>query len=163
MPTLAREIVLRHEITHVAQDALPRDNVPTWLTEGMADYVGYRGSGVPDSLVGAQLFAQVRASRCAGRPARRSRSSTSTDPARSDASAYQAGWAFCQMLVDEYGEDAAGAVLRRRCREVRGRPSERLDDAADEVLGTSFDDLRAPVAVVAGGQRMTPRVAALWV
>ncbi len=62
MPTLSRQIVLRHEITHVAQDALPRDNVPTWLTEGMADYVGYRGSGIPDSVVGAQLFAEVRAS-----------------------------------------------------------------------------------------------------
>ena len=34
MPTLAREIVLRHEMTHVAQDALPRDNVPDVADRG---------------------------------------------------------------------------------------------------------------------------------
>jgi hypothetical protein len=139
MPTLAREIVLRHEITHVAQDALPRDNVPTWLTEGMADYVGYRGSGVPDSVVGAELFAQVRAS---GAPAQLPAESEfdldrSGDERRIG---YQAGWAFCHMLVDEYGE---GRLVPFYVAVSRGEGStaDRLDDAADRVLGTTFDDL----------------------
>lgn len=140
MPTLAREIVLRHEITHVAQDALPRANVPTWLTEGLADYVGYRGSGVPDAFVGAQLLSDVRAS---GVPEDLPAESefALNRPSSERRVAYQAGWAFCQMVVDEYGEDALvpfyAAVARGD-----GSTDERLDDAADEVLRTTFDDLR---------------------
>jgi hypothetical protein len=139
MLPLAREIVLRHEITHVAQDALPRDNVPTWLTEGLADYVGYRGSGVPDFLVGRELFAQVQAS---GPPDRLpAESEFALDRAGDERRvAYQAGWAFCQMIVDEYGE---GQLVPFYAAVARGDGSsqQRLDDAADEVLGASFDEL----------------------
>lgn len=139
MPSAAREIVLRHEITHVAQDALPRDNVPTWLTEGMADYIGYRGSGVPDSLVGAELFAEVRAS---GAPEELPAESEfdldhSGDERRVG---YQAGWAFCQMLVSEYGE---GRLVPFYVAVSRGEGSTgaRLEHAAGKVLRTTFDDL----------------------
>ena len=44
---LARAIVLRHEITHVALGAPATTRTPTWLEEGLAEYLGYRGSGVP--------------------------------------------------------------------------------------------------------------------
>ena len=94
----------------------------------MADYVGYRGSGVPDSLVGAELFAQVRAS---GAPEELPAESEfdldrSGDERRVG---YQAGWAFCQMLVDEYGE---GQLVPFYVAVSRGEGStaERLDDAA---------------------------------
>lgn len=141
MSTLARQIVLRHEITHVAQDALPRDNVPTWLTEGMADYVGYRGSGVSDSFVGAQLFSQVRAS---GAPEDLpAESEFNLDrPGDERRVAYQSGWAFCQMVVDEYGEDALVPFYVAVSR-GDGSTEERLDDAAEKVLGTTYDDLRS--------------------
>jgi hypothetical protein len=141
MPTLAREIVLRHEITHVAQDALPRDNVPTWLTEGMADFVGYRGSGVPESVVGAQIFAQTRAS---GAPQDLpAESEFDLDrPGEERRAAYQAGWAFCQMVVEEYGEDDLVPFYVAVSR-GDGSAEERLDEAAEAVLGTSYDGLRA--------------------
>ncbi|MCZ3388860.1 MAG: hypothetical protein LH645_06965 [Actinomycetia bacterium] len=140
MPTLARKIVLRHEITHVAQNALPRDGVPTWLKEGLADYVSYRGSGIPDSFVGAQLLAKVRAT---GVPEDLPDDSEfDLDRASADRRvAYQSGWAFCQMVADAYGDDRLvpfyAAVARGE-----GSTDERLNDAADEVLGTTFDDLR---------------------
>ena len=139
MPQLAREIVLRHEITHVAQDALPRDNVPTWLTEGMADYVGYRGSGVPDFFVGRELFSQVRAS---GVPNQLPVESEFDFDRPSDERrvAYQAGWAFCQMIVDGYGEDQLVPFYVAVSR-GEGSTQQRLDDAAEEVLDTSFDEL----------------------
>jgi len=141
MPTLARQIVLRHEITHVAQDALPRDNVPTWLSEGLADYVGYSGSGVPESIVGAQIFAQTRA---AGAPDDLpAESQFNLDrPGEERRAAYQAGWAFCQMVADEYGDEALVPFYVAVSR-GDGLAEERLDAAADEVLGTSYDDLRA--------------------
>lgn len=139
MPALAREIVLRHEITHVAQDALPRSNVPTWLTEGLADYVGYRGAGVPDSLVGSELFAQVRVS---GAPTQLPvEAEFDLDRSGDDRrAAYQAGWAFCQMIVDAYGEAELVPFYVAVAR-GDGSTQQRLDDAAEDVLGTSFDEL----------------------
>lgn len=141
MSPLAREIVLRHEITHVAQDALPRGGVPTWLTEGLAEYVGYRGSGVPRTLVGAQLFAQVRA----GDLPRRLPDDSDFGFGRGSSErrvAYEAGWTFHQMLADRFGE---GTLVPFYAEVARGRGStqERLDDAAEEVFGTSFDQLEA--------------------
>ncbi len=141
MAPLAREIVLRHEITHVAQDALPRENVPTWLTEGLADYSGYRGSGVPDSLVGAELFAEVRAS---GAPTELPKESEfDLDlPGDQRRASYQAGWAFCRMVADQYGEDELVPFYVAVSR-GDGSTQQRLDDAAQKVMGVSFDALRA--------------------
>ncbi len=59
--SLARSVVLAHEVTHVATRALGRSAAPIWLTEGLADYIGYRGSGVPVAVAAGDLFAQVRA------------------------------------------------------------------------------------------------------
>ena len=139
MSPLAREIVLRHEITHVAQDALPRSGVPTWLTEGLAEYVGYRGSGVPQTLIGAQLFAQVRA----GDTPRALPADAAFGFARSQNGrrvAYEAGWTFHQMLAERYGEDTLVPFYAEVAR-ANGPTAERLDHAAEDVFDTSFGDL----------------------
>ncbi len=139
MPELAREIVARHEITHVAQDALPRGEVPVWLVEGIAEYVGYRGTGFSDAWIGRELLADVRAS---GPP-----TSWPTDAAfaldgsaESRAIAYQQGWSFCRMVADRYGEDTLvpfyAAVARGS-----GSADERLDRAAARVLDTDAGTL----------------------
>ena len=61
LPYIGQQIILRHEITHVAQNALPgQQSVPLWLAEGLATYVGYQGSGVPDDVVGRLVFGEVR-------------------------------------------------------------------------------------------------------
>lgn len=141
MPTLARQIVLRHEITHVAQDALPRTSVPTWLTEGLAEYVGYLDSGIPTSFVGAELFAQVRAS---GAPdALPSEAEFGLGrPTSERRIAYQAGWAFCQMVAQNYGQDRLVPFYVAVSR-GDGTADERLDAAAEKVLDVDFDVLRA--------------------
>lgn len=139
MPPLAREIVLRHEITHVAQDALPQGGTPSWLAEGLAEYVGYRRTGVPREFIAAKLFEQVRAG-----------SAADELPADSDFSfsrsqterrlAYESGWSFCQMLADRYGEDVL-VPFYVAVAKGNGSEEDRLDDAAEEVTGTSFDEL----------------------
>ncbi len=141
MPTLAREIVLRHEITHVAQDALPQGNTPTWLSEGLAEYVGYRGSGVPQSLIAAKLFAQVRAS---GAPDDLPDNSEFdfTKSQQERRVAYESGWAFCQMLADNYGDDTL-VPFYVAVAKGEGTQDDRLDDAAEDVYDTSFDVLRS--------------------
>lgn len=139
MSVAARQIVARHEITHVAQDALPRDGVPVWLVEGLAEYVGYRGTGIGDQWVGRELLADVRTS---GPPASWPSDADYALDGSEDGRllAYQQGWAFCRMLADEYGEARLvpfyAAVARGS-----GATDERLDRAAARVLDTDADTL----------------------
>ncbi|HEX5016638.1 MAG TPA: hypothetical protein VFX15_03525 [Actinomycetes bacterium] len=140
MLPLAREIVLRHEITHVAQDALPQGGTPNWLSEGLAEYVGYRGSGVPIAYIAPKLFEQVRAE---GAP--------DDLPADSDFNfsrsqserriAYESGWAFCQMVAERYGDDTL-VPFYVAVAKGKGSEEDRLDAAAQKVMDTSFETLR---------------------
>lgn len=54
------QIVVRHEITHVAAWSVTDQNLPTWLVEGFADYVGNLDSGQPVAVAAAELAAQLR-------------------------------------------------------------------------------------------------------
>jgi hypothetical protein len=139
MQPLAREIVLRHEITHVAQDALPHGGTPNWLSEGLADFVGYRGSGVASAYIAVQLFDQVRAGNVPENlPADTEFAFSKTQQQRQ--LAYESGWSFCQMIADEYGEDQL-VPFYVHVAKGRGSQEDRLDDAAHTVLDTSFDAL----------------------
>jgi hypothetical protein len=137
MSPLARKMVLRHEITHVAQDALPRSGVPSWLTEGLAEYVGYRGSGIGDEVIAARLFRQVRDE---GAP-----TTLPDDDAfgfdRSQTQrrvAYESGWALVRMLAQRYGQETL-VPFYASVAKGRGTTDRRLDRATERVFGTSFD------------------------
>ena len=41
---LGRRVVMTHEITHVATRSVTSTGSPTWLVEGIADYVGFKGT-----------------------------------------------------------------------------------------------------------------------
>ncbi|MBT0771025.1 hypothetical protein KIH74_18950 [Kineosporia sp. J2-2] len=57
---LGREVVLTHELVHVATRATGDFDAPTWLEEGYADYVAYRGTGLdPDQVAGEALNASL--------------------------------------------------------------------------------------------------------
>lgn len=43
---LGRQIVLRHELVHVATGSAATESTPLWLEEGLAEYIGYLGTGV---------------------------------------------------------------------------------------------------------------------
>jgi len=55
-----RQVVITHELTHVATRSSSTRPVPIWLSEGMADYVGYSGLGLPRACVAAELLTLVR-------------------------------------------------------------------------------------------------------
>lgn len=40
-------VVLRHEVSHVAAEGITADGTPTWLIEGLAEYVGWRQAANP--------------------------------------------------------------------------------------------------------------------
>ena len=46
LSSVGRRVVLTHETTHVAARAASTGSLPAWLSEGFADYVGFRNSEV---------------------------------------------------------------------------------------------------------------------
>ena len=116
-----RRVVITHELTHVAIRSSTTRPAPLWLSEGMADYVGYLGLGLPRSRVAAPWLAKVRA----GTAPRRLPSDADFDPARTRiAPAYAAAWLACSRLADRYGQARLVAFYRA----VAGaRPAGRVD------------------------------------
>lgn len=104
--TLGRRVVLAHEVTHVASRAASGASVPTWLVEGLADWIGYSGLDVPLSVSARELQADVRAGRLPDH--------LPTDAAYdgSDprlAQTYEQSWRAVSLIASRYG---AAALLR---------------------------------------------------
>jgi hypothetical protein len=96
-----RQVVLSHEATHVAVRASAGGQVPIWLSEGFADYVGYRPVGLTRQVVAADLLKQVRAGRVpAALPG-----DSAFDPSRSTiAPSYNGAWLAVCLIADRWGE-----------------------------------------------------------
>ena len=60
LSAVGQRITLRHELTHVATTGETSDTTPTWLVEGLAEYVGNLHSGQPVPVAAGELTAQVR-------------------------------------------------------------------------------------------------------
>ncbi len=98
-----QQVVVTHETTHVAIRATTDRPVPLWLSEGMADYVGYRDAGVTRRQVAAALLERVRA----GQGPAALPGAADFDPGRSTiAPSYNAAWLAVTRVVDRYGIDA---------------------------------------------------------
>ncbi len=129
-----RDVVLTHELAHVAVRATVPGSAPTWLAEGYADHVGYARADVPVAALLAPLVAAVRD----GSAPHDLPSAASLDPAVGDIEVgYLAGWQAAELVVERQGEAGLRRLLRR-C-SVTG-PQEAADRACDaampEVLGT---------------------------
>ena len=98
---LGRQVVLTHEVTHVATRRATGPAVPSWLAEGFADHVAYTGVDVPLSVAARALRKDVRAGRV-----------PMTLPGDADfdggnerlAQAYEAAWLAVEQLADEHGD-----------------------------------------------------------
>ncbi|MFF9812703.1 hypothetical protein [Streptomyces sp. NPDC014006] len=138
--TLGRQVVLTHETTHVATRRATDAATPLWLSEGYADWVGYRGSGrtavqaapelqravadgeVPAALPGDRDFGFAGD---AGRLAR----------------AYESGWLACRMIAERWGEARLRAFYRA-VGEHRVRAGA-VEDAMRTTLGVTLPDFTA--------------------
>ena len=94
------QVVMTHETTHVATRA-PLTDMPTWLSEGFADYVGLDHSGVPVRTAAAQIIRRVRAH---GLPKRLPTSTDLAPTAGGLGATYEEAWTVCRYLGDTYGE-----------------------------------------------------------
>lgn len=96
-----RRVVITHELTHVATRSSTTRQVPIWLSEGMADYVGYTGLDLPRARVARELLTLVRQ----GKGPKALPTAADFDPARTKiAPTYTASWLAVSRLVDTYGQ-----------------------------------------------------------
>ncbi len=107
--SIGRRVVLTHEVTHVASRRATGAQVPTWLVEGLADYVGYQGVRVPLSLSAQELGAEVRA----GRVPRALPVDAAFAGSRKDlAQTYEQSWLAVVLIARTYGQPALLRVYR---------------------------------------------------
>ncbi|MFF8274848.1 hypothetical protein ACF05T_01830 [Streptomyces lateritius] len=132
-----RQMVLTHETTHVATRAHTSPATPVWLSEGLADWVAYRGSGRTAAQAAPELRRAVRAGDLpAGLP--------DDDifafggDADALAQAYEGGWLACELIAEHWGE----AKLIAFYRAVGAHPGRAgsVEKALHEVLGTTPAD-----------------------
>ncbi|MFC4059763.1 hypothetical protein ACFOWE_15770 [Planomonospora corallina] len=100
---VGRDVVITHELVHVATGATRGGRVPMWLSEGFADYVGYAGTGLDVRTAAAELAGEVRAGALPGGlpgPA-----DFAPGGARL-AQAYQEAWLACRYVAGRFGERA---------------------------------------------------------
>ncbi|TLS41312.1 hypothetical protein FE633_36860 [Streptomyces montanus] len=132
--SFGRQVVLTHETTHVATRARTSAATPLWLSEGYADWVGYRGTGRSAAEAAPELRRAVGEGQVpAGLP-------DDADfgfggDAVKLARAYESGWLACRLIADRWGEVRLGefyrAVGAHRTREGA------VEGAMRDVLGTT--------------------------
>jgi hypothetical protein len=109
LPPIGRQVVITHELTHVAARSSTTEPVSTWLSEGMAEYVGYSGVDLPRAQVASELLTLVRA----GKGPVTLPTAADFNPAVSQiATSYNASWLAVNRLVDLYGQSRVVAFYR---------------------------------------------------
>jgi hypothetical protein len=101
-----RDVVLTHELAHVAVRATVAGHPAGWLAEGYADHVGYRRADVSPRRLLAPLVAAVRA----GRAPSALPGASELQPGSGDLEVpYLAAWQAVELVAEQHGE----AALRR--------------------------------------------------
>lgn len=132
------QVVMSHELVHVATDAVRRPVEP-WLLEGFADYVALRDTRLPDRVT---LGRAIEAARRDGVPEALPTAADFDTRAEDLQARYEEAWLACRIIAARLGErglvrvyDAAsrGAVLAEELESV-GLPGEALNEAWRDVL-----------------------------
>ena len=122
-----QQVVLTHETAHVATRPNTSPTTPMWLSEGFADWVGYRAGGRPAERIAPGLARRIAEGRGAGTLPGDDAFGFGGD-AGSRASAYERGWLACRMIAERWGEQRLTGFYRAMGSADRGR------DALDTVL-----------------------------
>lgn len=134
---VGRQVVLTHEATHVATRDTTTPATPLWLSEGFADWAGYRETAQSPRTAAPELARAITEASTAGRdpeplralpPDKAFRFGSAPDTL---AHAYEGGWLACRMVAEKWGEDKLVALYLRA-----GQPPD-TDTALRSVLGIS--------------------------
>jgi hypothetical protein len=135
LTAVGRQVVLTHELTHVATRATARLTAPLWAEEGFASYVAYRDTGLAPGLVVADVLPLVREGRAPGHLP----SAADFDPAHGPiAVAYAGAWLAFALMSDGH-PDRPVAFYRAVAGLASGSatPAQALQFAFRQVLGTT--------------------------
>lgn len=134
---LGKQVVLTHETTHVATRGHTNAATPLWLSEGYADWVGYRGTGRTAPEVAPELGRAVAEGRGPSALPADSDFGFSDDSGRL-AQAYESGWLACRLIADRWGEVRLDEFYRAVG--AHGEREGAVEGALKEVLGTTVED-----------------------
>lgn len=135
-----KQVVLTHETTHVATRADTSPATPLWLSEGFADWVGYRGTGRTAVQAAPELRRAVQGERLPGALPEDDDFGFSGDAGKL-AQAYEGSWLACRMIADEWGE-ARLTDFYEAVGERKKRPGA-VEDALRDVLDLSLEEFTA--------------------
>jgi hypothetical protein len=134
-----RDVVMAHELTHVAVRSSTTREVPLWLAEGFAELVAWRSVDLPERSIVADALDAVRSDGIpSGLP-----TDEDFDPATGSLPvAYGFGLLAVRTLADRYGTDAVVRLYRDAAggldvpTDSLGDPEAVIDRALAEVLHT---------------------------
>lgn len=132
-----RQVVMTHETVHVATRPHTTAATPLWLSEGLADWIGYRGTGRSPRSAAPQLARAVREDALP-------RGLPGDDEFRFDGAtdalnrAYEGGWLACRMIADRWGEERLMAFYLKAGEQRPGEDGDHrrgVDTALRAVVG----------------------------
>ncbi|MFG2499360.1 hypothetical protein ACGFSB_14270 [Streptomyces sp. NPDC048441] len=135
-----KQVVLTHETTHVATRAHTSAATPLWLSEGFADWVGYRGTGRTAGQAAPELRRAVQREQLPAALPEDDDFGFSGDAGKL-AQAYEGAWLACRMVADQWSEAKLTAFY-----EAVGTHKKRpgaVEDALRDVLDISPEDFTA--------------------
>ncbi|MFJ9036266.1 hypothetical protein ACIRF8_06720 [Streptomyces sp. NPDC102406] len=138
--TFGKQVVLTHETAHVATRAVTSAATPLWLSEGYADWTGYRGTDRSAGQAAPELQRAVREGSPPTALPEDADFGFSGDSGRL-ARAYESGWLACRMIAERWGEAKLNAFYT-----AVGGHKERagaVEDALRGVLGIDEADFLA--------------------
>ena len=133
---VGREVVMTHEVTHLATRASTYRALPMWMSEGFSDYVAYSSVDVSERQVARELLAQVRN----GQLPDALPQDDDFDAAHTELGpAYEGAWLICRMIAETYGEKTLVELYLALSDTTPGP----VDADLRRVLGISQDQLLA--------------------
>lgn len=132
-----RRIVLTHETTHVATRAATSSATPTWLSEGFADWVAYRGTDRTAGRIAPELQRAVRGGTAPLALPRNEDFAFGRD-AEDLARSYESGWLACELVAERWGEKRLIAFYRAVG--ANKQPDGAVEKAMNDVLSTTPQD-----------------------
>jgi hypothetical protein len=135
LSSLGLRLVMRHEVTHVATWALTHasETLPTWLIEGLADYVANLGSRQAVTVVAGELRAEVVSGKI---PAALPANDEFTPGGTRLPQVYEEAWLACRLIAARAGQDAL-VRLYRHVATSAGSPRDALDAGLRDTLRLS--------------------------
>ncbi|BEP15403.1 hypothetical protein acdb102_37140 [Acidothermaceae bacterium B102] len=132
---LGRRVVMTHEITHVATRSVTGAGMPTWLVEGIADYVGFKGTGTSARFDASELARQVDDGHLPLALPTSADFAEDADSGTALAQDYEKAWMACRFIVSRTSE-ASLIAFYRAVGTGQGTPAAVLRAAFADVLHT---------------------------